>query len=274
MTSLLFGNNFVALKVGLEHAGPLTVQAWSTLLAGAALALLMVRSGEPLPRGRATWAAAGGVGLCLTVGSSLLMVYGVRFVTAGLAALLVSSAPIFTLVLSAPALHQRGSATAWAGALVGLAGVGLISVGAAERGGGVGVVLLLAAAALWALGLIATKRFAGGADGIAFVTLQTLLGVPMLFAAAVLVEGLEARWAPALVLALAYSGVASKGLGSLLQYRVTAWSTPAQSSLAAFLVPAVALVTGALVLGETARPAQLLGGAVVLVGVVLVRRGE
>jgi len=161
-----------------------------------------------------------------------------------------------------------------AGVVIGFGGVAVVTVGseAATTARLVGVLWLLAAAVAWAVGLQLTKRRAGGGDPLAFVTWQLALGAPVLFALAWWMEGLVAAWTPALLVAVLWSGALSKGVGSVLQYLTTGWSSPVQSSLTAFLVPIVAFGLAVPLLGARLGLEHLLGAGLVTLGVTLVRR--
>ena len=70
-------------------------------------------------------------------------------------------------------------------------------------------------------------------------------------------------------LEMAFLGVASSGLGFLLYYRLLRRIGPVRAMSVTFLNPVVALIAGALYLGETVSLQTLAGAAVVLVGTSL-----
>ena len=272
--SVVFGANFVALTIGLEYSGPFTLQAWAVLSAALAVAVagVVTRQVPTLPRQQL--AAAFPISLTLTVIPASGVVVGVARVSAGVAALIVSLAPVITLTLSGLLARRRIEPQQLLGMGLGAVGVTLVTLSTEERTVTelVGILSLLTAAVSWAVGLLLTKRLTVGESPLAFVTWQLALGAPVLFAIALVVEGLEASWGPAYLVAIVWSGALSKGIGSVLQYKTTGWSSPIHASLAAFLVPVVAVALAALLVDEPIVPAHGVGAFCVGIGVAIVRR--
>lgn len=275
-TSVLFGANFVALKVGLEYSGPFTLQAWAVLSATLVLALAGAAQGRLPALPAAQRRAAIPISLALTVVPSVGIVLGVERVSAGLAALIVGLSPLVTLLLIRLTNRERISFVQLGGMALGVLGVAVVALSTEERTAAqlTGVLSLLAAALSWAVGLLLTKRLTVGDAPLAFVTWQLGLGVPPLFVLAIVLEGLDARWGWAYAFAVLWSGALSKGAGSVLQYLTTGWSSPIHSSLTAFLVPVVAVVLAALLVDEPIVLAHGIGAALVSLAVTLVRRSE
>ena len=67
-------------------------------------------------------------------------------------------------------------------------------------------------------------------------------------------------------------GALGTGLAYLINYQLISESGASRTAVVTYLLPVVAVVLGALVLGETLAPHELLGAAVVLAGVALTRR--
>ena len=271
----ILGFNLVVLKVAIEASGPITVQAYSAAVAAVTFLFVTQVSGTSLRLTRKQMVAAALVGLCLTVGSSLGIAAGVQRVDAGVASLLVSTAPLLTLILGTLLLRERYSWHGPVGVLVGFLGVGLVAIAAGGNGNPtelVGVIFTVLGALGWSLGLVLMKLLAGGIDRSAFIAWQTLLGVPFLFIAAGVVEGFGATWTVMFVLAITYAGAVAKGTSFFLQLTVVRLGTPTQASLIAFLMPVFGIGSGAVFLGEQIEVVQIYGGLTILIGVALVLR--
>lgn len=260
--SVLFGNNFVALEVGLRHAGPITLQAVAVTFA--ALAVLGLTWREDLPvleMSRDTVWAFIAVAMALSVASPLLMAYGVERVDPAVASMLVATAPISTLLLERIVFRARFTRLSLVGVALGVGGVALVvaplgSGGASEV---VGVVVLIGASTAWAVGLILTRRLPGVVGRGRFVIWQMLAGLPVLYTLAFIIEGVQIEWTWAFLAAAAYSGVFAKGTASFLQFKTVRLSSPLHSSLAAFMVPAVATISAFILLDQTVLPVQIVG---------------
>jgi drug/metabolite transporter (DMT)-like permease len=75
-----------------------------------------------------------------------------------------------------------------------------------------------------------------------------------------------------IVLAIAYSGLLAAALANVIVFDGVRLLGPTRITTIQALVPAMAVVLAYLVLGEPIRPVQVLGGAVIVVGVALTRR--
>jgi drug/metabolite transporter (DMT)-like permease len=276
LTSLVFGGNFVALELGLERAGPMTVQAWAVLSATVAVAVIQLLRGGSLGLPRDQLRAAPPIAFFLTVVPSVGIVLGVQRVSAGVSSLVIALSPVATVVLARLLGTSRVTRGQVLGIGLGLAGVAAVTLVGEDATGTrvVGVLWLLAAAVAWAVGLQLTKRNTTGSDPLAFVTWQLGLGAPPMFLLAWLLEGLAADWTVGLVVAVLWSGALSKGVGSVLQYLTTGWASPVQASLTAFLVPVVAFALSVPLLGARLGPEHVVGAVLVAAGVTLVRRGH
>lgn len=277
LMSFLFGNNFVALEVGLRHAGPITLQAVAVTFAVAALVGLSRRERLPvMAMQRDTMFAIAAIGLALSVASPLLMAYGVQRVNPAVAAMVVASAPISTLLLEWVVLHDRLSGLSIVGVVVGVIGVGLVvsplgGDGASEL---VGVIMLIGASTAWAVGLILTRVLPGVVGGGRFVIWQMAFGLPVLYTLAFVLEGATIEWSWPFVIAAGYSGIFAKGTASFLQFRTVRLSSPLHSSLSAFIVPVVGTASAFVLLGQTVAPIQLVGALVISIAVGIVIGGH
>ena len=203
---------------------------------------------------------------------------GEKTVPSGLAALLVATVPLWLLGIDAGLNHARLGLAPLAGLALGLAGVALLSgLGGGSRGTSVvGVITILGAAAAWALGTIMAGR----------VTIPS---------AAALASGMEllAGGAALLVLAAATGEFSSLRLGQVsarswlaLGYLIVIGSIVAFSAYGiavralptaavatyAYVNPVIAVLLGALILGERLTPAMIGGGVLIVGAVVLVVR--
>lgn len=152
----LWGGSYTFIKLGVETIPPLTLIAARTLIAGAALLVVIRWRGLRLPRDLAIWRQFL-VQACLnSVVPFTLIAWAERSVDAGLATILSSTSPIFVVLLSClSASAERLPALRLAGIAAGLAGTVLIVGAQAMTGFG---------EQLWAqLALVAASVCYGGA---------------------------------------------------------------------------------------------------------------
>src|SRR5215218_3645243 len=123
----IWGSTWMFIKLGLRDLPPVSFAAARFLLATAILSAIVAARRARLPRGRAEWALLAQTGvLAFTLNYGLLF-WGEQHVSSGLAALLQATIPVFGMLIAHPYLPgERLNARKLAGALLGVAGVGVI----------------------------------------------------------------------------------------------------------------------------------------------------
>jgi drug/metabolite transporter (DMT)-like permease len=283
---VVWGSTYLAIRVGVQTMPPLLMAAARNLVAGlimfpAAMGARRraIRAGHQVSRWprRAEWIGCGVVGVLLLVANGAVGI-GEKTVPSGLAALLVATVPLWLLGFDAVLNHARLGLAPVAGLALGLVGVGFLSGlgGGSGQVSAVGVVIILAAAVMWALGTIMTRRvtipsspaLASGMEllcgGIALLVLAAAGGE---FGSLHLAEVSLRSW-----IALAYLIV----IGSIVAfsaYGIAVRSLPtATVATYAYVNPVIAVLLGTLILNERLTPAMFGGGALIVGAVVLVVR--
>lgn len=201
----------------------------------------------------------------------LLLGWSAQHLTAGLLAMLNATAPLFAALLAHWVFKEHLGRWRVLGLVLGFAGVGLLSAGSAAMRNQLGllaVAAVLFVSSLWAVGANYTKRHLQGMDPLALTVGS--LGVAALAMAPLAVLQWPAQ-APGLRawLEVVFLGVASSGAGFILYYRLLTRVGAVKAMSVTFLNPVVALLAGALYLGEAITLHTVVSGAVVLVGTAL-----
>jgi drug/metabolite transporter (DMT)-like permease len=283
---VVWGSTYLAIRVAVETMPPLLMAAVRNLVAGAIMfpaamgaRRRAIRAGQDLRRwpSRAEWIGCATVGVLLLVANGAVGI-GERTVPSGLAALLVATVPLWLLGIDAVLNHARLGLAPMAGLALGLAGVGLLSGlgGGTGRVSAAGVVIILGAAAMWALGTIMARRvtipsspaLASGAEllcgGVALLVLAAAGGE---LGSLHLAEVSWRSW-----LALGYLIVAGS-IVAFSAYGIAVRALPtATVATYAYVNPVIAVLLGALILNERLTPAMFAGGALIVGAVVLVVR--
>ncbi|AUG80728.1 EamA family transporter [Kitasatospora sp. MMS16-BH015] len=277
---VVWGSTYLAIRVTVETVPPMTSAAIRFLCAGLLLAVVLsLRQGPKAlaVTGRQLGSAAL-VGLMLLVGGNGLVVFAERSVPSGLAALLVAAVPLWVVLLRRATGHRTPAATL-AGVLVGLVGLGVLTVpglrGEVRLGG---MLTVIGATVLWSSGSFLAARLPMPGNALVASVYEMLaggLGALVLAAVRGELTGFEpstvstASW-----LALGYLVL----FGSLLAFTAYAWllqhaPLPLVATYA-YVNPVVAVFLGWLILAEPLTWPVLLGGAIVVAGVCLVVRTE
>ena len=276
---VVWGSTYLAIRIMVETVPPLLGAGLRFALAGAVMLLALAASGRRIRVTRAELVGAGLVGVALCFGGNGLVTVAEKDVPSGLAALIVASIPLFIVVYRMLGGDRPARATL-AGVLVGFAGVGILLLpGGRPEDVPLGPTLLIVlAAALWALGSFGAQRLTMPGAPLVSTGWQMLLGGAAMLVCAVPageLSGLDvARFSGESVAAFAYLVVA----GSLVAFTAYAWllqrAPISQVATYAYVNPVVAVVLGALILDEEVGWAMLAGTALVLPAVAVIVRRE
>ena len=285
---LFWGLNFAAIKVPLAVMPPFVVNAARFVLS--AVVLGVIHAVQCRARGVSVFATfrAGawqvvGLGLLGQAVYQIGFILGLNRTTAGLAAILIAASPLVTAgaghLLGVDRLKKLG----WIGFAVSLAGVAVV-VGSkpAHPGGGsvsdgLGVALLLGAAVAWGLSTVWSRTLLNrGATAVGLSFWGVLVAVPILAALALpdvwAMDWSHVGWPE--WGAIAYSGALSTGVAYWLWYDAVQRVGPARAAAFSNLTPFVGVAAGVVFLGEPFVPLQVVGGALVIAGLVVMRRGD
>jgi drug/metabolite transporter (DMT)-like permease len=277
---VVWGSTYLAIRVMVHDVPPFFAAGARFVVAGAIVTILIAATrGLPAFRVRAReLVAASLAGLLILVGGIGLLTVAERTVPSALAALLIASVPLWTVLLQLATRETISRRTLAA------AGVGFVSVFLllAPTGGSLrvslsGSLLVVAAAVLTAIGAFVSNRMQMPENPLVSAAIEMVLGGCVLLAlslAAAEPIALEALWTGSSGTAFWYLVVA----GSVVAYSAFVWLLEnAPISLVvtyAYVNPAVAVLLGVTLASERLTPLRLAGAAVLLASVFLTVREE
>lgn len=269
--SALWGGVYPLIEITVRELSPAVVVLGRVGLAALILVPLAIRR-DAL---RELWQRPRAIIETVLVQSTaplLLLTTGQRYVSSGLAGILVGAQPLFVALLAVRfAPEERPSG--WKGVLgIALGLVGLVLLfGADLHDGGVallGGVLVLAAAVCYAAGAIMIHVRHAEAPPLGVATSAMLITT----AAMLIPAGLSLPPRPpsiGVAVALVVLGVVCTGATLVLFYTLIARSGPARAALAFYLSPAFAVAFGAALFHERVRLTALVGLMAIIGGSVL-----
>lgn len=208
----------------------------------------------------------------------VLWATALRSIPAGDSALIIASTPVLTALFSVPAGADVLTRSKLAGALVSFLGVAVVIAagpGLSFGAAGLGDLLTLVAAVCWAVytswGAPVLRRHSP-----LRVTAWAMLGGSLVLAPIGILQAVGASWGRVGVDAwagLLYSSLIPAGLSNVLVFNGIRLLGPTRITAYQFLVPFIAVVMGAVFLSEGIRAEQILGGAVIVLGVAITRAG-
>ena len=276
---VVWGSTYLAIRVMVETMPPLLSAGVRFAIAGAIFLAFLAARGVDLRITRAQFAGAALVGTLLTFGGNGLVTVAEQDVPSGLAALLVATVPLWVVLYRAVA-RERVSATTAVSVAIGFLGVALLVLPGDRPDGAPlgGVVLVVLAAGLWALGSFWSKKVELPENAFLSTAVQMLAGGTIMAAV-----GLAAGEAGELgsdtfaldsVLAFAYLVT----FGSLLAFTAYVWllqNAPISTvATYAYVNPVIAIVLGWAILSEEITPLVVAGATVIVGSVAAVVREE
>jgi drug/metabolite transporter (DMT)-like permease len=272
---LLWSSAFAAAKVALADCPPLLLLAARFLLAGAVVlgAAAVVRTPWRLSR-----RDIGALVLLGVINNALylgLNYIGMRSISSGLSALIVSANPVLTGLLAGVFLNEGMTWRKATGLLLGVGGVAFIVEGRITGGldNPVGVAFTAAALVSLVAGTILFKRLAPNGGLWIGNGVQNLAGGLAVLPFAFSIESVGdvvPSWR--LLLALGYSVLLVSVFGYLLWFHLLTTTGASAASAYHFLMPPLGMTFGWLLLGEHVAWPDLLGIVPVAIGIYLVTR--
>jgi O-acetylserine/cysteine efflux transporter len=276
MVASIWGFNFVVIDWGMDSHGDGAVPP--LLFAAIRFTCVVFPAIFLVAKPDVPWRVIAGVGAFMSLGQfGFLYVSMDAGMPPGLAALVLQAQVIFTILIAAGVLRELPTPTQVVGVLVGAVGLSVVAVG---RGGHVSVVALslcLLAALSWGIGNVIAR--ASGVKAGLSLTVWSAVVVPVpLLALSLAIDGPAAigdalagfSWEAAV------STLYTAGLASLVGYGVfnTLLARNPSSSVVPWvlLAPVVAMASAWLLLDQQPNTAELAGGLLLIVGVLIAMR--
>lgn len=273
-----WGSTYLAIRIGVDDFPPFVFVSIRHSISGLLMLLIAKMSRKAFPTTRHDLVVNALVGLFMLLGANGLVTYAEQWVDSGVAALMVSIVPVFIAIIEVLILRTaKISRQGILGLLLGFAGVYLLvrpSNGLAVIDP-LGLSVLVVAGVLWAMGSILSTRVRAREALIANIGIQMLAGgmgcvVVSFFTGGIFEFEMTFRVAGALAYLITFGSIV--GFSSYI-YILQHWPAT-KAGTYAYVNPVVAVVLGAMILGEKMTPNMLVGMVVILGGVFLVQRSK
>jgi len=279
--AIMWGSSYLFIKIGVATLPPLSLVVLRAAVGLACLLTMHVLTRVPFPRDRRTH---GHLAVLATVNLVLpfwLISWAEQRIDSGLAGLLQSSGPFFTLLIAAAFIHdERITRGRLAGIGLGFAGIVLLSsedlvdlgnpLGADRLVGELAVVL---GSLCYAIGNTYARRHLRTTRPLVLATGQVGWSVVIVAALALVIDGgIALPPVPEAALAIGWLGVVGTGLAYVAFFRLLGGWGPTRASLVSYLLPVVAVVLGVVILGERIDALVAAGAALIVAGVWTVNR--
>ena len=274
---LIWGTTYLAIKVALETIPPFLMGGLRYTIAGCLLALVLRLQGRSLPP-FSHWGRLAVVGFFMLTFGNGGVVVAEQWISSGLTAVLIATSPFW--MVGVDALVTRGPqifARQWVGLAIGFAGIVVlvwpdIAVGGAGARAFVGgVIAVQIACAGWAVGSAFTRRHVMPADVLGAAAIQMFFGgLFMLIIGSGLGEWSRLSFTTRTFATFIYLTL----LGSVVAFASYSYALRhlpiAVVSLYTYINPVIAVVLGAVLLGEPFSLRMVAAAGIILTGMLVV----
>ena len=252
LVALIWGYNWVVMKLALDHSGPMDFSLLRNFFGALTLFIVLAVRHEPLGLPEAPGQVLL-LGLLQTTGFVGLIAIALTDGGAGKSAVLAYTMPFWALLFGAWFLGERLRGLQWLA--VALAALGVVFLVAPWESGYANVSSLtsLLAGLVWGASIIVAKRIPQEKPGalLSITAWQMLLGCIPLVALAWYVPEQDIEWTPGFIIALAYNAVLGSALAWLLWLYALRVLPAGIAGLASLGAPAVSVLAAWLQLDET-----------------------
>jgi len=272
--SLAWGFNWTAMKLALAEVPPWTFRSLCLGLGSAVLFLVLRLSGQRVPWPHGQWRRLAVLALLNITGWNMLVAFGLTMIASGRASILAYTMPVLAVPLSVWLLGERLSAPKALGLALGVAGLALLlgeaykAIGAAPLGS----LLVLGAAASWALGAVLQKKYPVAMPAGPYTAWLMLLGGLPIFAGALLLEHPRtlAHIGGGALFGIAYNVLIAFAFAHWAWIKLATSVSVTVFSLSILIIPVVAVLSGVVFLGERPGAAEVAALALVLASLATV----
>jgi len=247
---LIWGYNWVVMKVAVQYAAPFDYAALRVFLGGASLWLFLGWRRQPLWPKRARGAFV--VGALQMAGFYGLSTWALVSGGAGKTAVLNYAMPFWVLSLAWLALGEEVRGVQWICVLAGLTGLICILMPFSFSEGLFSKGLALLSSISWAGGIVVAKKLQQRSelDLLSFTTWQMLFGSIPLILVALLVPSQPIHWSPAFIAALIYSVIPGNAIAWFLWFYALSRLPAGVAGLGTLAAPVIGVLAARLQLGE------------------------
>ena len=273
---LIWGTTWIFIKIGLEHLPPMAFAASRFMLAVVILFFVIRIQKIPMPKTAKEWRLIALTGVLQFSINYSMVFWSEQYITSGLAAVLQATITVFGLMLAWIFLpSERITKLKVFAVVIGIAGVAVIFIDQLKVQnlmaflGSVGIVVGAYAAAQAS---ILVKARGGAFHPAALVFCQMACGLPAIVTYSLIVEGnpFSFHWTWRAIGCVLYLTIAGTIAAFWLYYWLLGKIESTKAMMISLVTPLIAVIIGAIVLGETLPPQTGIGGLLIIASLGLI----
>lgn len=267
LLSTLWGGSFLFMRIAAPVLGPVVLIELRVLVAGVALLLYVLATCSQLDL-RARWRHYLVIGIINSAIPFTLIATAELHLTAGLAAMLNATSPLFGAVIAAVWVKESLTRHKVIGLMLGLLGVGVLVGWSPFPFSGtlaVSVAASLTAAACYGIAGVYTKVYVRGASSTAVATCSQL-GAALFLLPLTFVAPSKHALTPVVLLAVTALALLCTAVAYLLYFWLIEHAGPTRALTVTFLAPVFGVLWGVLLLSEPLSFSTFIGFGIILAG--------
>lgn len=270
--ALAWSSAFTSARVIVADAPPMTALAIRFVISGLIAMGLARAMGQRIQLTRGQWVSVVVFGVCQNALYLGLNFIAMQTIEAGFASIIASTMPLIVGLLGWIVFRDRLAPLAVAGLVIGFIGVALI-MGSRITGGVdmYGLALCVIAAIALAIATLSVRTASGGGNLLMVVGLQMLVGAIALAPFAAALEPFEVNWNPTLLFAFAYTTLVPGLAATWIWFELVKRIGAVRAATFHFLNPFFGVAIAAVLLGERLGWLDVIGVAIVTVGILAVQ---
>ncbi|MGC9112352.1 DMT family transporter [Acidilobus sp.] len=263
VTVAVWGTAYPIIDVAERYVSPVALAALRTLVGGAVLAAISRR----LIINRRTLVAG-----FINIGAFLILL-NLSIVLSpnpSLAAVMIYAQPLFTAIATPYVLHRKISGLQYAGVLIGMAGIGVLTA-VDSRGLNMGLLLGLLGAILWSAGTMYFEKYVASdaTDLVGATAFMSLASTPLVLAFWPL--GMYIKLTLESIVMIVYITLVIQAVGWLTWFYGVRSLGGVRAGAFSMVTPVIAIASTALLLGKVLAPTEVAASAAVILGATLVQ---
>ena len=278
---LIWGTTWIFIKVGLDDLPPIAFATARFLLAVIILFFIIRIQKIPLPKSAKEWRLIALTGVLQFSINYSMVFWSEVYITSGLAAVLQATITVFGLALAWIFLpNERITKLKITAVAIGIIGVAVIFIDqlrVQNLMAFLGSVAIVIGAYAAAQASILVKAKGGAFHPAALLFCQMLCGLPAIIIYSLIAEGnpLTFNWTWRAIWCVLYLTIAGTIAAFWLYYWLLGKIESTKAMMISLVTPLIAVIIGAIVLGETLPPQTGIGGLLIIasIGLIVFRKG-
>ena len=276
--TLIWGYNWVVMKLAVQYASPFQFAALRTFLGSMVLFMLMFFTKRPLALKEFPTMLA--LGLLQTCGFTGLLIWALVVGGAGKTAVLTYTMPFWVMLFAWPILGEKVQGWQWLAVVFALFGMVLIFDPLHIKSDGFSMFLALCSGISWAIAAIISKKLHQRAPYLDLLNLTAwpmLLGSIPIIAIALLLPAPPIQWNSTFIFTVFFNVILSGCVAWVLWLYALQRLQAGVASMASMLAPVIGVLSAWIQLNEVPNTYELIGMmfialALVIISVVSIRK--